>query len=106
MIVSKTAVAEYLRRPLDNHLWMKKLKREELQAEINQLRVRPVFKTESWAHQLVCFWLGIHYPEFMFALGMGAGKTKIRADIFTQRLRMKQVRRGLIVTPRAINLDT
>lgn len=106
MIISKRAVAEYLARPLDNHLWMKKLKREELMAEINQLRVRPVFRTEPWLHQLVAFWLGIHYPEFMFALGMGAGKTKIVADIFTQRLRQKQVRRGLVITPRAINLDT
>lgn len=106
MIVSKKAVAAYLARRLDNHLWMKKLSKEQILDELKRLRVRPTFKTDSWIHQLVCFWLGIHYPKFMFALGMGAGKTKITADIYTQLLRERKVQRGLIVTPRAINLDT
>lgn len=106
MILDKRAVAAYLARKLDDHRWLKKLPKDQLYDEAMRMRVRPVFRTDPWAHQLVCWWLGVTYPQFMFALGMGAGKTKIVADVFTQLQRERKVRRGLVLTPRAINLDT
>lgn len=105
MLVSKSAVADYLDRRTDSHVWMKKLPKQQLLDEARRMKVRPVFQTEPWAHQLVCWWLCMTYPSFMNALTMGAGKTKIMADVFTQLLRERRARRGLVIVPRVINID-
>lgn len=104
MLIKKSAVTAYLRARRDDHRWMKDLRHADLLAEVRRLRVRPVFRTSPWTHQLVCFWLGIQYRRFMFALTMGAGKTKIITDIFTQRQRERSTKRGLVAVPRIINI--
>lgn len=103
MLISPRAVREYLARPLDSFLWVKKLTREQIERELRQLKVRPVFKTEPWLHQLVCFYIGLSQPEFLYLLDMGLGKTKILLDLLTQSLRERRVERGLITVPRIIN---
>lgn len=106
MLISRRAVEAYLDRDLDSWVWMKKLKREQLLAEIRGLRPRPVFKTEPWLHQLVCFWIGIHQPRFLYLLDMGLGKSKILLDLISYAQRERKLKRALVAAPRVINLDS
>lgn len=104
MLISKRAVTAYLDRDFDDFRWMKRLTREQIMAELNRLKVKPVFKTEPWLHQLVCFYVGICCPQFLFLLDMGLGKTKILSDLITQAQREKKIERALITVPRKINI--
>lgn len=106
MLINPHAVADFRNRRLDSWLWMKRLSRGTIERELNQLKVRPVFKTEPWLHQLVCFYIALCQPRFLYLLDMGMGKTKILADIMTQLLREKQLERALITVPRVINMDS
>jgi len=106
MIVSKRAVAEYLGRQLSAYNWMKRLQRRELEDELSRLRTTPKFKTDPWLHQLVCFFLGLHEPRFLFLLDMGLGKSKIVQDLITQAQREKRLRKALVMVPRLINIDS
>lgn len=106
MTISKRAIDAFLERRLDSFTWMKALSRSALQRELNGLRVRPQFKTDPWLHQLVCFYIGLCEPRFLFLLDMGLGKTKIIADIITQLLREKKLTRALVTVPRLVNIDS
>lgn len=106
MIISRTAVANFLDRDFDDYRWMKKLTREKIMRELSAMRVKPRFKTEPWLHQLVCFYIGLCNPHFLFLLDMGTGKTKILADLMTQLLRERRIERALIGVPRLINIDS
>ena len=106
MAISRQAVKEFAGRQLDDHRWIKQVARERLMREVATLRVPPAFKTDPWLHQLACWWIGLHYPRFLFLLDMGLGKTKIISDLFTQLLREKRARRALVGVPRVINIDS
>jgi SNF2 family DNA or RNA helicase len=104
--ISREAVREFLGRDFDDWRWIKKVPRADLEAEVAALRVRPAFRTRPWDHQLACFLIGLSAPEMLYLLDMGAGKTKIIADLFTQRLREGNARRALVGVPRLINIDS
>ena len=104
--IDKRALVKYLSRNLDSYVWMKKLSIQDLTNEINSLKVKPVFKTDPWIHQQVCFLVGIFEPRFLYLLDMGLGKSKIIQDLITQRLREKKIERALITVPRLINLGS
>lgn len=106
MVIARAAVKEFLARDFDNFRWMKKLTREQLMRELSHLKVKPQFKTEPWLHQLVCFYIGLMYPQFLFLLDMGLGKTKILADLITQTQRERKLEGALIMVPRLINIDS
>ncbi len=106
MLISRQAINDYLEREFDDFRWMKKLRREQLEAEFKRLKVPPIFKTESWLHQMVCFWVGLHMPRFLFLLDMGAGKTKILSDIMTQVQRERKLEGALVFVPRMTNIDS
>ncbi len=105
-MIKKGAVSEFLSRDFDSFLWMKKLTREQIMHELRLLRVRPYFKTEPWLHQLVCFYIALHHPRFLFLLDMGLGKTKIILDAATQVQREGKLTHALIMVPRLINIDS
>lgn len=106
MLLSRKALAEYVGRDFNSYLWMKELKREMLLRELKQFPVPPVFKTESWLHQLVCTYIGLCEPRFLFLLDMGLGKSKIIMDLITQAQREKTLRRALVTVPRLVNIDS
>lgn len=106
MAVSRYAIQDYLGREFDDFRWMKKLPSETILRQLSELKVQPRFKTPPWQHQLVCFYIGLFYPRFLFLLDMGAGKTKIVTDLVTQMQREKRVRRALVGVPRLSNVDS
>ncbi len=55
---------------------------------------------------MVCFYIAITQPRFLFLLDMGLGKTKLIADVLTQLIRERKVTRGLVGVPRVINMDS
>lgn len=106
MIISRHAVRDFLGRELDDFTWMKKLDRATIERELAGLKVKPKFKTEPWLHQLVCFYIGLCHPRFLYLLDMGLGKTKILADLITQIQRERKLEGALITVPRIINIDS
>lgn len=106
MLIKRSAVVDFLRRPLNNYLWVKKLTRDQILRELRTLRIRPIFKTDPWLHQLACFLVAMTEPDFMFLLDMGLGKTKILLDVVTQLAREKRLAHALITVPRRINIQS
>ena len=106
MILSRQAIRDYLDRDLRSYLWMKRLRRGALMDELNHFRVKPEFKTLPWLHQLVCFFIAMQEPRFLFLLDMGLGKSKIILDVMTQRRRERKMRRGLVCVPNVVNMES
>lgn len=104
MLIAKSAVDAFLARDLDSFAWMKKLSRGQLLDELADLHPLPRFQTEPWLHQLVCFYIGICYPRFIYHLDMGLGKTKIILDLIRHRQRAGQLKHALVGVPRLINI--
>lgn len=106
MLIKKQAIDEYLGRELDDWRWMKRLPRAEVLDAVRSLRPRPIFLTAPWLHQLVCFYLAMCQPRFLFLLDMGLGKTKLMLDVMTQLQRQHEMQRALICVPRVLNAET
>lgn len=106
MTIARSSVNEFLDRELDDFRWMKKLVAAEIERELRQLRTKPQFKTSPWLHQLVCFFVGLYHPRFLFLLDMGLGKTKILLDLLTQTQREKRLVHGLVTVPRVTNMSS
>lgn len=105
-VMARGAVVDYVSRAFESHTWVKRLNFDQLLQELVEFTVLPKFKTQPWLHQLACFYLGCHYPGFLWILDPGLGKTKIALDLMTQFLREGRVRRPLVAVPRRINLDS
>lgn len=106
MIISKRAVAEYLSRDFDSYLWMKRLQRRDLVEELARFKNPPQFKTDPWLHQLVCVYIGLCNPRFLYLLDMGLGKSKILMDLITNARARRDLKRALVTVPRLINIDS
>lgn len=104
MTVSKRAIDAFLARDMRSFQWLKKERREDLVRAIADFDRLSRFKTEPWTHQLVCHYIGLCYPRFLFLLDMGLGKSKILLDLLTHALRSKSATTGLVVVPRLINV--
>jgi len=106
-MIAKDALKAYMSRELDSCTWMKKLPREVLERELRGFKVRPKFKgRDPWTHQLACFLIGCSYPEYLFLLDMGLGKTRILLDLMTQRQREGRFSRAIVTVPRLVNLGS
>ena len=105
-MIKRSAVDDFLRRKLDNWLWMKKLTHDDMREEFKHYKVKPYFKTENWLHQSVCFHIGMCNPEFLFLLDMGTGKTKILLDIITQIQRESRLQRALVTVNGQLTIDS
>lgn len=70
-MILKAAIDDYLARPLDSHLWVKRLTHKQLDGALAELRPVPRLKVELRLHQKACFLLGLSYPKFLFFLDMG-----------------------------------
>lgn len=101
-MISKKAVNDFLKRPLDNWYWMKDLKRRQVFDEIVKLAPDFKFKTSPYKHQMACFLIGMYNPYFNWHLDMGFGKTKLSLDLI--KLRKKRNEKYLILVPSTVSV--
>lgn len=80
-MILKSAINNYLKRPVDDHRWMKQLGHREIDALIDDLRPRPKLTPGLRLHQKIAFYLGVTYPQFSFWLDMGSGKTLVTLEL-------------------------
>ena len=106
MLISRQAINEYLDRELQSYSWMKRLRRRVLEEELLEVYPRPQFKTPPWLHQLVCFFIALREPRFLFLLDMGLGKSKILLDRMTHLQRSRKLQRGIITVPNVVNMES
>lgn len=104
MTTAKSAIREFLERPLRTYVWMKSLPESLLWEQIESLDPVPVFKTKPRKEQLVCFLLGLRWPRWMLLLDMGLGKSKAILDLLSYAKRRGMRKRALILAPRLVNL--
>lgn len=95
-MILKAAIRRFLERPLDSHLWIKKVKRKDLWATVNSLHPRPRIRKNIFKHQLACFLLGLANPQFCFWLDMGTGKTRLTLELLKYRYECGELKRAII----------
>lgn len=105
-MINKKVVQKFLSRQMDNHDWLKKLKKRDLLKELSQeLRLIPGFDG-LWVHQLVCFLLADEFKRFMLHLDMGGGKTRITLfSILARKLRGERPK-AVVFVPYISSVDT
>lgn len=104
MILSREAVHNYTHREFANYVWMKKATRHQLLRVLLQGHMPHTYGPPRWLHQLVCLYIGMCEPHFLFLLDMGLGKTRIALDIMAWRLHNDLAKRGLVAVPRVLNI--
>lgn len=82
----KGTLAEQIKNLSEEELW------EMLEPVAN------LFKTKPDKHQLASIAISLDQPEWLFAIDMGGGKTKIAIDTFSIRKKLGDVQRCLVVT--------
>lgn len=95
-MIPKVAIDAYLRRPLDDHLWVKTLSRKRLLTALDELSPRPQVNPALHSHQLACFLLGVSYPRFAFWLDMGTGKTLLSLELLRYWYECGRFKRALV----------
>lgn len=102
MTVSKSALASFLNRELDDFSFLKQWRRKDLLDELRSLPVRPRITSpfKHWHHQLVSLLLCCLHDGYLLYLDVGAGKTRIMLEAFAYWRR-----RGLAHTMLAVALN-
>lgn len=92
MTVSKSALANFLNRELDDFSFLKQWRRKDLLEELRALPVRPHITSpfKHWHHQLVTLLLCCLFEGYLLYLDVGSGKTRILLEAFAYRRRRGQ----------------
>lgn len=106
MTIAKSAVEAFLAQPREDYSWLKTVPRREILDALWSLPHPPGFKTVPWLHQMVCVYIGICQPRFLFLLDMGLGKTKILLDLIQYRKDRGELKGALVCVPRATNVSS
>ena len=103
-MIFKGAVDKFLNRPLRN---LGKAKEwEDIDSMLSCLEPKPVFVTEPYHHQKICFYLLTKQPRMLELLDMGLGKSKIVLDAFRWHKAKGNARRLLVCVPNVVNLES
>ena len=92
-MIPQSAIKAYLKRPLDDHSWIKTKSNNKLRF---LLRKFEALNPQLRQHQRACFLLGTAYPKFAFWLDMGTGKTLITLELLRHWWQLGMVRRALV----------
>src|SRR5229473_5103528 len=96
-MILRKAIDEYLDRPRDNHNWVKTLPENILDEEIKKLNYE--LTTPLMIHQKACFLLGSVFPQFVFQLDMGTGKTLLVLELLSYYFSTKKICKVVVVCP-------
>lgn len=95
-MIPKASIKQYVTRCTDSHVWMKELTLEELWDAVSDLRPRPKLYHDLGDHQLVCFLLGVAFPQFAFWLDMGTGKTLVTLELLNYWRECGRLKRAVV----------
>ncbi len=106
MTIAKGAIKQFLSRNLDDFTFLKQWCREDLLAELAELKVRPRITSpfKHWHHQLVGLLLFCLFDGFLLFLNMGSGKSRVLFEAFAYRRRSGEASRALIVALNDVNV--
>jgi len=105
-MIPEAAVKAYLKRSLDDHLWVKELSAEQLDVEIASLVPRPNLNPKLRVHQRACFLIGVARPQFCYWLDMGVGKTILSLELLRYWFQCGVIKRALIFVTSDKAFDT
>jgi len=99
-VIDPRAIKDFLNRPLDSHVWLKKISERKLDAALADQGFKPARADPPLRkHQKVCILLGLAYPQFAFWLDMGTGKTRITLELLRHAWLHEKLNRALILIP-------
>jgi len=105
-LINKKVVKQFLERQLDNHDWLKDLRRPALLKEFSaEVKLLPGFDN-LWLHQLVCFLLVTELKRFMLHIDMGGGKTLIALFSILRRKMLGEKPLAIVFVPYVSAVDT
>lgn len=105
-MISKTAVKEFLARPLRDLNLYKNFTPAELTIRLAALNPPPVWHTKPRHHQRVSFLVMAKFKYALLLLDMGLGKTKLVLDAIHWRGQGRQGKcRALVVVPGVANVQ-
>lgn len=105
-LINPNVIKQFLARELDNHDWMKKLKKRELAVELAREFKTMSGMTQLWVHQLVCFLLVTSLDRFMLHVDMGGGKTLITLYSILYRKMRGEKPCAVVFVPYVTAVDT
>ncbi len=82
---------------------MKQLRKEDLLQKLDDIGFK-FGPTEPYLHQLVCLVLGVLFPQFMYLLDMGTGKTLVL--LYLLRHFLGEGKQALVLVPSAVNVES
>jgi len=80
-MILQSTIRKFLNRQRDDHRWLKKLSKSDVDELLNSLEPRPKLWPKLMLHQKVAFYLGVAYQSFSFWLDMGSGKTLVALEL-------------------------
>ena len=106
-VTDPRAVKAFFAKPREQFEWVKKLKRDELEKELSGLDPPPSFHNKLMLHQKACFLIGVAFPQFLFLLDMGTGKTALVLELLRYHFRTGLLKRKvLVLCPTNVVVDT
>jgi SNF2 family DNA or RNA helicase len=97
-VISKTAIEEFLNRPMmDYSTWKNN-------GNVDVSFLLPQLKTKPFRHQEVCLAIGLAEDGFLYFLDMGTGKSGI--ILYTLTIRRKEWKKALILSPNIVTVST
>jgi len=101
MTISKKAVNQYLAQVnrFDDWSEIKDLSRAELEEAVDDLDPKPHFEKRLRDHQLASFLIGVTFPEFLYFLEPGLGKTALVLNILKYRMEKDEIKKALVLVP-------
>lgn len=105
-MIPKSIVTSFLKRPLDDHLWVKRLTRKQLDTALAQLSPKPTLNPKLRLHQRACFLLGASSPQFCYWLDMGTGKSILSLELLRYWFQCGLIKRALVFVTSDKAFDT
>jgi SNF2 family DNA or RNA helicase len=102
-MIPKRTVRMFLKRPLDDNRFYKKLTTAELDKAMSELPVRPPIWNKLEKHQRVGFLLGARYRRHALYYDTGMGKTMLSIALTRYFQKLGQVKCTLVLVPNKIN---
>jgi SNF2 family DNA or RNA helicase len=97
MTIARSSIKDFFSRDLLDFRTLKDSKDTWVDGELAKLNPQPVFRTDPYLHQKICFLIGNEFPQFLNMLDMGLGKSKLMLDLFFYFMATKRARKMLVL---------